>query len=90
MKARTFFYFKDNKWYWADGDGNTVIVESNEVATCRSKIRFLPKWAEANLYNKEVTSVGYSAPTKFLVKKIKLHFASFSIKGQKTASEDLR
>ena len=73
---------KDNKWYRADAriDGNTVIVESNEVSEpVAVRYGFTNNPAKANLYNKEGLPQGHSAPTptKFPSKKIKITFLPF-------------
>ena len=52
---------KDNKWHWADAriDGNTVIVESNEVSEpVAVRYGFTNNPAKANLYNKEGLPAG--------------------------------
>lgn len=52
---------KDNKWVWADAriDGQTVIVESNEVsAPVAVRYGFTMNPAKANLYNKEGLPAG--------------------------------
>ena len=52
---------KDNKWHWADAriDGNTVVVESNEVSEpIAVRYGFTDNPAKANLYNKEGLPAG--------------------------------
>ena len=52
---------KDNKWHWANAriDGETVVVESNEVTEpVAVRYGFTDNPAKANLYNKEGLPAG--------------------------------